>query len=110
MHETFIDLVKERRGDILDTDAELFNGLFWTGEKARAYGLVDKLGDLRATLRKRYGEDVRIKLISGERSFLPFRRSGGGGVSALLDGRPDGLADDIVSALEARALWARYGL
>jgi hypothetical protein len=29
---------------------------------------------------------------------------------ALLQGLPVGLAEDLISALEARALWARYGL
>jgi len=112
MHETFIDLVKERRGDVLDGDAELFNGRFWTGIQAQGYGLVDKLGDLRGVLRERFGPDVKIKLISTERSFW-FRRSGVGGVGAAVSmpgGLPSGLADDAVSALEARALWARYGL
>jgi len=28
----------------------------------------------------------------------------------LLQGMPAGLAEDFISALEARALWARYGL
>ncbi len=112
MHETFIDLVKERRGDVLDKDADLFSGRFWTGEQARTYGLVDRLGDLRGVLRDRYGKEVRIKLFSGERSFF-FRRGGGGigGVAGATTGSvADGFADDLVSALETRALWARYGL
>lgn len=111
MHETFIDLVKERRGDVLDGDADLFNGRFWTGEQARAYGLVDRLGDLRGVLRERFGEEVKMKLFTSERSFFFRRGSGIGGIAdAVNGGVPAGFADDLVSALEARALWARYGL
>ena len=109
IHETFIDMVKDRRGDILDTDAELFNGRFWTGIQSQAYGLVDRLGDLRGVLREKYGEEVKMKLITSERSFL-FRRGGVGGVGSIGPGLTDGLGDDLISALEARALWARYGL
>ena len=33
VHETFIDIVKERRGAKLSDDPDLFTGLFWTGKK-----------------------------------------------------------------------------
>ena len=33
VHETFIDLVRERRGTKLKDDPDLFTGLFWTGKK-----------------------------------------------------------------------------
>lgn len=103
MHEIFIDMVKERRGDLLREDEDLFSGLFWTGRKARDFGLVDDLGDLQSVLRSKFGEDAKPKLITTERGF-PFRRSGVGGV------RPYISADDILSSLEERALLARYGL
>ena len=47
VHETFIDLVKERRGAKLKDDPDLFTGLFWTGKKGLELGLVDALGDMR---------------------------------------------------------------
>ncbi|MEM1048091.1 MAG: S49 family peptidase [Pseudomonadota bacterium] len=103
MHEIFIDMVKERRGDLLREDEDLFSGLFWTGRKARDFGLVDDLGDLQSVLRSKFGEDAKPRLITTERGF-PFRRSGVGGV------RPYISADDILSSLEERALLARYGL
>ena len=110
IHETFIALVKARRGDRLDSrETALFSGEYWTGARARELGLVDAIGDLRGTLRERYGEKLRTPLIA-ERGF--FGRRTPGIVRGGLDGlwAEPGLAENVVSALEARALWARYGL
>jgi serine protease SohB len=109
IHEHFIALVKERRGAKLNgTDKTLFSGEFWTAQKAIELGLADSIGDLRATLRKRYGEKVRTPLVVAERGLFG-RRVPGVNIAEALAKQP-GLADDIVSALETRALWARYGL
>jgi serine protease SohB len=109
MHEAFIALVKERRGSRLTgDDATLFSGEFWTAERAIGLGLADRLGDVRSLLRERFGAKVRMPLVSAERSFFGRRLPGVGLARAL--GEPESLADDIVSTLEARALWARYGL
>jgi len=103
IHEVFIDMVKERRGDLLREDSEIFSGLFWTGSKARDLGLVDGLGDLRSILKAKFGEDAKPKLIASERGF-PFRKG------AIGVDRPYISASDILSSLEDRASWARYGL
>ena len=44
IHQQFIDVVKEGRGDRLKEDPELFSGLFWSGERAVELGLADGLG------------------------------------------------------------------
>lgn len=44
IHEQFIDVVKEGRGDRLKDDKRLFSGLVWTGEQGVELGLVDGLG------------------------------------------------------------------
>ena len=49
-------------------DAVLFSGAFWCGEEARALGLVDGIGDLRAVMRQRFGDDVQLRLVE-PRSF-----------------------------------------
>ncbi len=109
IHEHFIALVKERRaGHLKGTDKTLFSGEFWTAQRAVELGLADRIGDLRSTLRERYGEKVRTPLIMAERN-LWGRRLPGVGLAGALNRHP-GLADDLVSALEARALWSRYGL
>jgi serine protease SohB len=106
IHSHFIALVKSRRGPRL-TGAEktLFSGEFWTAQTAIEFGLADKLGDLRSELRARYGEKVRTPLISPDRGWLSRKIPG-----ISTPGLTSGLADDLVSALEARALWSHYGL
>jgi serine protease SohB len=109
IHAQFIALVKERRGTRLaGDDATLFSGEFWIAQRAIELGLADGIGDLRATLRERYGDKVRMPLISAERSFFGRRLPGIDIADALA--RHPGLAEDVISALEARALWSRYGL
>jgi serine protease SohB len=112
IHESFIALVKARRGDKLDSrETALFSGAYWTGQRGRELGLVDAIGDLRTTLRERYGDKVRTPLIA-ERGFALFGRKAAG-VEQLLN-RPNfaglSIADDLVATLEARALWSRFGL
>lgn len=116
IHDDFIALVKESRGSKLNgTDSDLFTGEYWTGRRALELGLVDGIGDLRTVLRERFGDKVQTPLISAERGFLGRRALGAQFLGASI---PDiiqpwsrsNLAEDLLSALEARAIWARYGL
>ncbi|HHY48133.1 MAG TPA: S49 family peptidase, partial [Alphaproteobacteria bacterium] len=103
VHRVFIAWVKARRGDRLKaSDDELFTGEFWSGVRGLSLGLVDAVGEFRETLRARYGEDVKLKLIEPRRPWfaLPFP-----GFPARA-----GLGAEAIAALEDRALWARFGL
>jgi len=107
IHEDFIALVKQSRGARLTgPENVLFSGEFWTGRKAVTLGIADGIGDIRTVLRQRFGEDVRMPLIGPERSLLGRVRPG----IALQGQLAPGFADDLISALEERALWSRYGL
>jgi serine protease SohB len=110
IHGSFIDLVKSRRGaKLAGPDSDLFSGEYWAARKGIEFGLVDRLGDVRSVLRERYGETVETPLVAPARSLFGRQTPG---VAAGLDGligRP-GLADEVISALDERALWARYGL
>jgi protease-4 len=46
IHQQFIAVVKEGRGQRLKETRETFSGLFWNGEEAIRQGLADKLGNL----------------------------------------------------------------
>jgi serine protease SohB len=108
IHETFIGLVKDRRtGHLTGPENTLFSGEYWSAKTALGYGLIDRLGDLRSFLRERYGEEVLTPLVSLERGLFG-RRVPGVGPDELL--QAPGLAENVISAIEARALWARYGL
>lgn len=111
IHEGFIELVKCSRGARLKgPEKTVFSGEYWTGSKAIELGLADTIGDLRSTLRARFGDDVLTPLISPARGWLGRVQPGVGavGIDGLLGGA--GFAEEIISALEARALWSRYGL
>ena len=109
IHQHFIALVKERRDSKLNgSDKQLFSGEFWTAQKAIELGLADRIGDLRSILRERFGEKVHSPLISAERSLFGRRLPGVSLVDTIV--RQSGLADDLISALEIRAMWSRYGL
>ena len=110
IHEGFIALVKERRGGKLDSrETALFSGEYWTGNRAKELGLVDAIGDLRSALRERYGEKVQD---SADRRARPVRPAFAGREPRRLGalGQGPSLAEDVVATLEARALWARFGL
>jgi signal peptide peptidase SppA len=116
IHVGFIELVKQSRGGRLQgPEKTLFSGEYWSGTKAIELGLADGIGDLRSTLRARFGDKVVTPLIAAERSLFGRARPGiglddigPGAFSRLSHGAE--LAGGIISALEARALWARYGL
>jgi serine protease SohB len=111
IHEDFIALVKDRRGSRLKgPENDLFSGEFWTGRKAVEFGIADSIGDLRSTLRQRFGDDVLTPLVAPSRGWLGRVQPGVGagewnGALARWE-----FAAEAISALEARALWARYGL
>jgi signal peptide peptidase SppA len=115
IHAIFIALVKQSRGvKLKGADDVLFTGEYWAGETSVALGLADAIGDLRSTLRARYGDKVRTPVIApstGLLSGLLGRKSGGAASLASL-ASPDGIAglpDELISALETRAIWAKFG-
>lgn len=112
IHQIFIALVKESRGGRLKgEDDTLFTGEYWAGESAVALGLADGIGDLRSTLRARYGEKVLTPVIAqptGLLSGLLGRKSPGAGQLSALESVA-GLPDELISAVETRAIWAKFG-
>ena len=112
IHAIFIALVKQSRGSRLKgADDVLFTGEYWAGETSVSLGLADAIGDLRSTLRARYGDKVLMPVIApatGMLSSLLGRKSAGAGALTSIDGIA-GLPDELISALETRAIWAKFG-
>jgi signal peptide peptidase SppA len=112
IHAIFIALVKGSRGARLKgAEDVLFTGEYWAGDSSVTLGLADSIGDLRSTLRARYGEKVLTPLIapaSGMLAGLLGRRSPGAGALASLESIGS-LPDELISALETRAIWAKFG-
>lgn len=115
IHEIFIDMVKDRRGDKLADDPDIFSGLFWTGRPARERGLIDGFGHMSAVLKERYGEKTKLELMHGKKNFFGRPVTS---VDATITGTGNSFGADLGTALpvslaaeaEERALWARYGL
>jgi serine protease SohB len=71
-------------------------------------GLADAIGDLRTVLRARYGDKVQTPVIAPPTGCFP-------GLQAASPARARHclafrFSEDLISALEERAIWARYGL
>jgi signal peptide peptidase SppA len=114
VHDIFIGIVKERRGGRLKgSEEEMFSGTFWSAGKAMEYGLIDGIADLRSKMRSLHGDKVRLKvvplapggLLTRLRRLPGFTGAGGDGFAFQAS-----LADDVISAVETRALWSRFGL
>jgi serine protease SohB len=106
IHDSFKAYVRSRRGDRLKgSDEAVFEGQVFTGRRALEVGLIDGVGHLPAVLRERFGDKVRLPVLSPGRSWLQ-RRLGLG--SAGLASRA--LGDGLLASLEERAHWARFGL
>jgi signal peptide peptidase SppA len=102
MHESFKAMVRARRGEkLMGKEKELFSGAYWTGKSALALGLIDGLGHMEATMKLKFGEKAQFKLIPITSGGL-LRRIG------LAD--TSDLGGKALDALEARALWQRFGL
>ena len=109
IHKVFIDMVKMRRGSRLADDATVFSGLFGTGVRGLDLGLIDGMGEMRETLKRRYGKKTRLELVGGARNIFGRRLPGvvhGGAAGEVGVGMMTALADGI----EEKALWSRYGL
>ncbi len=107
IHETFIDMVRSRRGTRLREHPDLFTGMFWTGKTGLELGLVDGLGDMRAFLKQRYGQKTNLQLVSMPRGLFG-RKLGifGSSAPAIAASAAEGLLD----AATERTLWSRFGL
>lgn len=113
IHDAFIGVVKERRaGRLRGIDSELFSGAFWSGPKALELGLIDGISDVRTKMRELFGNKVRLKVVPLDKGGLlsRLRRSASDTAYSELTSSRLAFAEDLISAVEARALWSRFGL
>ena len=78
--------------------------------KAMELGLIDGITDMRSKMRELYGDKVKLRVIPAGGTGLLGRLRRMPSIAVGANDLKFQLADDIVSTLEARALWARYGL
>jgi signal peptide peptidase SppA len=106
IHQSFKEHVRRRRaGKIDEADETLFSGDVLTGRMAVDRGLIDGIGEIRAVMRARYGDKVRLRAVATERRRWPFPSR-----LPFLAREPFSLIAELAEWIEARLLWARYGL
>lgn len=96
VHQNFIDHVTTRRGDKLDSKADLFTGEVWLAKRAIELGLIDGIGHIKPMLTGRFGDNVKIRRYGVKRSL--FSRFG------------VQIAADAMATVEERAAYAQFGL
>ncbi len=88
VHQQFIDVVKEGRGDRLVDDEKLFSGLIWTGEEGIKLGLVDGLASASKVARDVIGAEDIVDYTKHENYLDRFASQMG---TAMLHSLSDGL-------------------
>lgn len=107
IYKTFTQIVKFRRGDKLKVpDSKLFTGEFWAGQKALQLGLIDGIGELTSVMQERYGVRVQFRPVAERKSWLKQRFA----IWFWPQSEGGGWAGELITAIEERALWNRFGL
>ena len=103
IHKEFKDLVKSRRGEKLkEEDDKLMNGEFWTGKKAKKFGLIDEIGNMHDVIKQRFGDEAELKYFTRPKGRLERL------LGVFFSQR--NMVDDAASSIEEKSLWSRYGL
>ncbi|MEM8844788.1 MAG: S49 family peptidase [Pseudomonadota bacterium] len=84
VHEQFIEIVKEGRGDKLVDDPAIFSGLFWTGTEAMKLGLVDGFGSAGYVAREVVGVEDIVDYTYQEDFFTRFAKRMGSAMATQL--------------------------
>jgi len=102
LHSDFIEVVKKSRGPKLKDPEKnnTFTGEFWSGSTSMKLGLIDGLGNAEQILREKFGEDIVIKKLEKQKSFIAKK------LSSSIDNQ----IDNIASVIEERAMWQKFGL
>ena len=106
IYDHFVENVKERRKTRLtQTDDIIFNGEFWTGQKALDYGLIDGIDDLYSFISKRYGNEVKLEYIENKQSW--FKRKIG---MAHAKDMAQEVTDTALDRIEAQFIKGKFDL
>jgi protease IV len=88
IHQQFIDVVKNGRGDKLVNDEKLFSGLIWSGQEGIELGLVDELASASKVARDVIGAEDIIDYTKRENFLDQFAKQMG---SAMIQSISEGL-------------------
>ena len=80
IHQQFIDVVRQGRGERLKEVPGMFSGLFWTGEQAVQLGLADEFGSLDSVARDVVKAERVVDYTNRENLAERFAKRFGAGV------------------------------
>jgi protease-4 len=86
IHQQFIGVVREGRGQRLKETPDMFSGLIWTGQKSVDLGLADAFGSLDYVAREVIKAEVIVDYTQKESVVARFaKRFGAGAASAVFE-------------------------
>lgn len=85
IHQQFIDVVKQGRGDRIQDDKKLFSGLFWSGEQALNLGLIDGLAGSGKVARDMIGAEEIVDYTPHPNYLDRFAGKLGASIATLLN-------------------------
>tara|TARA_R110000782_G_scaffold235939_6_gene322016 strand:+ start:5453 stop:6400 length:948 start_codon:yes stop_codon:yes gene_type:complete len=88
IHQQFIDVVKDGRGERLIDDEKLFSGLIWSGQESIKLGLVDELASASQVARDVIGAEDIVDFTKRENYLDRFAKQMG---SAMLQSVTDSI-------------------
>ena len=97
-------MIRTRRDQKIadQSETELFSGAFWSGKQATLMGLADGMADMRSDLQKRFGKEVVCVKVSKREGWLKRKLS----LQAIMKTA----IDQLLSRIEERAVWGKFGL
>lgn len=96
VHNVFIEHVNAMRCDTITDEINVFTGEVWLAERAKELGLIDGIGHMVPTLKDRFGDKVKLRVIEQKRSF-----SQRFGLS---------ISDSVAGTIEERVAFSKFGL
>ncbi|MEY3106699.1 MAG: hypothetical protein RIT35_869 [Pseudomonadota bacterium] len=85
VHQQFITVVKEGRGNRLKESPEIFSGLFWNGESAIKLGLADGIGNYDFVAREVLRTEVIVDFTTYESFADRFARKFGASIGSFMN-------------------------
>ena len=85
VHQQFIGVVKQGRGDKLASSEDVFSGLLWNGERAITLGLADRMGNVDFVAKEVVGFENIVDFTTYESFADRFAKQLGAGIGMAFE-------------------------
>jgi protease-4 len=86
IHQQFISVVKQGRGNRLKETPDMFSGLFWTGDQSIKLGLADEIGTVESVARDVIKAEAIVDFTTHEGIADRLAKKFGAGVASTFPG------------------------